>query len=145
MESIGTSSRPVPFDYTAFDGDPTLFVGMRIYDNGNPSNPVQVPIPDGINNVIPMPSLGDGAYQGFFTPTIGRSYFVKKNVFTDGTYTAVDLNRPGGSETFDTLPSIVDTIEETLTLRADIQATQREVRVGIQVAQPQLMVMLEQP
>jgi hypothetical protein len=84
------SSVPVPLEVT-FDA-PGLFVGLTVF-NMTTGSPVQV------GSVLPMANVsGENTYVRNFTPSINTPYLFLKQVFTDGTYTALNTNYSSASE-----------------------------------------------
>jgi hypothetical protein len=72
---------------------PGLPAAMTVFDDSGVS-PVVVQGPTAMLNVI------SNSYRGFFTPTDGKTYFVFKAIYTDGTFTALDSVHPASTETF---------------------------------------------
>lgn len=101
---VAPSNIALPFEYTAFDMEPGLFMAMTVWDvSGVPA----------IVAFTTMPHIADGTYLGFFTATEGRAYLVQKAAYTDGSYLVLDTNRSPGSESFitqTTQAGIVDNV-----------------------------------
>ena len=91
---IVKGGQPCNFNYAAFDRTANLFVAALIYD-------VTTGSPVLVGSIIPMPSEGNGAYVGSFTPTGGHFYLVIKAVYTDGTYSTPSPDWPPSAEQYD--------------------------------------------
>lgn len=72
---------------------PDLFgrVGMSVFDDTG-SSPVLLLSP------FAMALVAEGTYRGKFTPALGKSYVIRKCVYTDDTLTDLDPNFGEGSE-----------------------------------------------
>lgn len=80
------------FNYTAFDQDETLFVATRVYDitSGSAVFVTQVA----------MTEIQNGLYSGNFIGLDDKTYITISLVFTDGTYSSVNSNRPPAARCF---------------------------------------------
>lgn len=79
---------PYPFEVT-YDS-PSLFVAMQVY-NVTSGTPVFV-------NQVVMNHVYGNTYFGQFTPEAGQQYVINKAVFTDDTYTDLDIDYSQGSD-----------------------------------------------
>lgn len=85
-----------PFNYGAFDGATTLDVAAEIYDTS-------LGAPAFLQQSILTEVFG-GIYFGYYNGIFGHSYQIVKLVFTDGTYTVRDPDRPPGVDSFQIFP-----------------------------------------
>lgn len=79
---IAQSGQILPIEITYID--PGLFVQAEINDV---TTGTRVFVQD-----LHLAEYPPGSYVGYFSPIAGKSYYVIKRVFTDGTYTTVDPN-----------------------------------------------------
>jgi len=103
------------FEYTAYDGVPTLSVAMQVYDTtgGSPAYVATV----GMTHVV------NGTYVGYFTPLAGKQYLLNKMVYTDGTYATPSSAYSAGSETIQASTEQTD----IGTILGDVVAMQTDV------------------
>lgn len=87
---IAPAGASVSFEVTF--SSPDLFVGMTVY-NTSGVNPVLVAGP------IAMINAQANTYIANFTPLANISYLVIKSIYTDDTFTNLDLTEPASSET----------------------------------------------
>lgn len=82
----------LPFEVT-FDSPSLAFVAMKVYD---------VTVGEVLVATTSMVSVDSSStYRAKFTADQNKSYVVRKNVYTDGTYTVIDPDHPfGSSESF---------------------------------------------
>lgn len=73
--------------------NPSLFVGLSIYDDSGAS-PVLIQSPALMQNVV------GNMYRGKFSPTFGKTYLVFKAVYTDALMTVLNTDYSTGSESF---------------------------------------------
>lgn len=83
---------PFAFDYPTFDQMSGLFVRASIYEVTTGS-PVLV-------TTVPMSEVQDGFYVGNFSGLSGKSYLVISLVYTDGTFSTIDINRPPNADCY---------------------------------------------
>lgn len=84
------SGVPLPFEVT-FDSV-SLSVAMKVYDVTG-ITPVLV-------DTISMEHLDGGTYHGTFTAEPGKSYVVRKSVYTDGSFSVLEEGYSPGTESF---------------------------------------------
>lgn len=83
------------FEYQSYDATLTgLFVRMTVKDTTAGSGG------EVLVGHYPMLHVGGGQYLGYFTPVVNKQYSIRKAVYTDGTYTTEDFDKPCGSESF---------------------------------------------
>lgn len=87
------------FNYTAFDQATGLSVQASIYDVSTGS-PVFL-------TTVNLSAISTGAYTGNYMASQNKTYLVAIAVFTDGTYSTVDVNRPPVAYCFQTLVSFI--------------------------------------
>ena len=84
----------VPFGFPASVevtySDPSLFVGLQLYDDSGVS-------PIAVGSIIPMLNWIGSSYRAQVSGTQGKWYIYRIAVYTDGTYTTVDSDQPNGS------------------------------------------------
>lgn len=91
--------------YGTYDQNDSLFIQTSVYDTST-NLPVLV-------SNIPMSLVDFGVYLSHFTGAVGLTLTATSAVFTDGTYTTVDINRSASSETFECLEKSVIVVELT--------------------------------
>lgn len=88
------------FNYGAFDQYTGMDVAANIFDitTGDPVFVTQTP----------MSEVYAGVYFGSSNGNVPHCYAVNTSVYTDGTYTVVDTDRPSGSDVFELLePGVI--------------------------------------
>lgn len=90
----------ISYGLSANFADSGLFAGMKIF-NTSTGAPVQITgLPGMVNNILPMTNVGvSNTYAAQFTGVNGNTYLFQFDVYTDGTYTAVDPAYPEQSKT----------------------------------------------
>lgn len=72
--------------------DPSLFVGVQLYDDSGGS-------PSPVGSVVHMLNFAGVSYRAKLTGAAGKWYLYRIAAYTDNTYTTVDTEQPQGSGT----------------------------------------------
>lgn len=92
---VAASGKDTYFDYSAYDGQGTLSIAMKIYDISS------LPTPATLIATVAMTHVFNGSYSGKynFPATGSKVYLVQISVYTDGTFTTLNSTYSPGSET----------------------------------------------
>jgi hypothetical protein len=133
--NILPADQELPFEVSYAPG---LFVGMQVIDYST-----EEPVP--VGSVIPMlaDEVGSSLYVGLFTPLLGKTYVVKKNVYTDGTYTTIDSsgNYSQGSESFIALNTVQQILVQNLKIMIGCQQQPRQRPVIVAINSDQTILL----
>lgn len=91
--NVVPSLKPINFEYSAYDGQGTLSVGMRVYDLSTGSAVLVT--------AVPMTHVFNGTYWGTYTfpaNSSGKNYLIQKSVYTTNSYAIVSTTYSPGSD-----------------------------------------------
>lgn len=88
MNGIVPAGKPASVEVSY--SDPSLFVGLQLYDDSGVA-----PVP--VGPVVAMLNWVGAAYRAKVSGTAGLWYLYRVAAYTDGTYTVIDTDQPQGS------------------------------------------------
>lgn len=88
MNGIVPAGQPASIEVTY--SDPSLFIGLQMYDDSGGS-------PVAVGSIIPMLNFVGSSYRAKFSGVANKWYLYQIAAYTDGTFTTVDPGQPNGS------------------------------------------------